>query len=316
VPRTVDATPDTLTDDGRRRPGGLEPTAVALVAALAAAIAWSYRPSLAVLFDRWNRDDNYSHGFLIVPIALAILWQRREALASLRSRPQWWGFLPLAALLAWRYWLYERNDQWIEQATIPLVVAATVLAVGGWGLLRWSLPAIVFLFFMIPLPPRFNDALAGPLQTLATNGALNLLQLTGLPVLAEGNVILIKDQRLEVAEACRGLSMLLSFGALITAMVILVRRPILERAVLLASFIPIALACNIIRITVTAIVYAAFDRPVHTAHDYAGYAMMVLALGFVMLELKVMSWVVVEESADAGRPPLLRASYGPTPGPR
>ena len=290
------------------------PGLVAMVV-LAAAIGWSYRSSFTVLIDRWSRDDNYSHGWVIVPISLAILWQRRDRLPSLQPRGRWWNFIPLAALLAGRYWLYETNDKWLEGASIPFVVGATVFAIGGWGLLRWALPAVIYLFFLIPLPPRFNDLLAGPLQTLATQGSVALLQAINQPVLAEGNVIWIGTQRLEVAEACRGLSMLLTFVALITAMVILVKRPLWERIVLLTSTIPIALICNIIRIAVTAVFYAKFDRPVQTAHDISGYAMMILALAFVMLELKIMSWLVIED-ATVETSGLFRASYGPNPGPR
>ena len=186
---------------------------------------------------------------------------------------------------------------------------------GGWGLFKWALPAVIYLFFMIPLPSRFNDLLASPLQTLATIGSVSVLQAIGQPVLAEGNVIWIGSQRLEVAEACRGLSMLLAFISLITAMVIFVKRPIWERIVLLASTIPIALLSNIIRIAVTAVLYRYFDRPVKSIHDWAGLAMMVLALGFVGIELKVMEWLVVEDRPSE-TPTLLRASYGPDPGPQ
>ncbi len=284
-----------------------------MTALLAAAIGWSFRSSFAVLIDRWTRDDNYTYGWLIIPIAVAILWQRRDRLAGLNVRPSWFNFIPLAVLFASRYWLYERNDQWLEAAMIPVVVAATVFAMGGWRLIKWTLPAVIYLFFMIPLPPRFNDLLAAPLQTLATIGSVSVLQAIGQPVLAEGNVIWIGSQRLEVAEACRGLSMLLAFVSLITAMVIFVKRPIWERIVLLASTIPIALISNIIRIAVTAVLYRYFDRPVKSIHDWAGLAMMVLALGFVAIELKVMEWLVVEDRSSE-TPTLLRASYGPDSG--
>jgi exosortase len=290
---------------------------MALVAAavLAAAIGWSYRSSFGYLIYRWEHDSNYTYGWLILPIVAWILWERRGTLAEVSIRPTWWGFLPLAALLALRYELYERNEQWVEAATIPLILGSTVLAVGGVGLLRWALPGLLYLFFILPLPPSLDSMLSGPLQTVATWGAVTVLQALGTPVLANGNVIVIGTQELEVAEACRGLSMLLAFASLITAMVILVKRPIWERAVLLVSIIPIALLCNITRIAATAIVYAKFNRKVETAHDYAGYAMMVLALGLVMLELKIMSWLVVEE--EVGAPPtLLRTSYGANPGPR
>ena len=284
--------------------------AVAAATAMVAAVALSYYPSLAYLARYWE-DPNYSHGWLVVPITLFILWQRREALPDLVIRHRWWNFLPLLALLALRYRLYERNEQWMEAATVPLVVAATTLAVGGWGLFRWALPGLVFLIFMIPLPMVLDDKLAAPLQRIATKGSYEVLTALNQPVVTEGNVILIGRQRVEVAEACRGLSMLLSFGALITAMVILVRRPIWERIVLVLSIIPIALLCNIIRISITAIAYGYYDRPVKGVHDYAGYGMMALALGIVVAEMKIMSWLVIEERGDAATPTLLRA-----PGPR
>jgi exosortase len=288
--------------------------AIVATVALVAALAWSFRSSFFYLAQFWIKDSNYSYGWLIVPFALVIFWQRRQALAEITPRANIWGFVALAALLALRAYLYEQNEQWIEAALIPMVVAALFLAVGGWSVLRWSLPAAIYLFFMIPLPPRFNDLLASPLQTVATLGSVQVLRVLRLPALSEGNVIYIGTQHLEVAEACRGLSMLLSFAALITLMVIFVGRPIWERVLLVLSIIPIALFCNIIRISVTAIAQWYYNREMHTVHDWAGLAMMVLALGLVVLELKVMSWVVVEER-DRG-PALLRAAYGTSPGSR
>jgi exosortase len=295
--------------------GGGARIALAATAVLAAAIGWSYRSSFGYLIYRWEHDSNYTYGWLILPIVAWILWERRGTLGEVSIRPTWWGLLPMALLLAVRYQLYERNEQWVEAATIPLILGSTVLAVGGVGLLRWALPGLLYLAFILPLPPSLDTMLSGPLQTVATLGAVSVLQTVGTPVLANGNIIVIGTQELEVAEACRGLSMLLAFAALITAMVILVKRPIWERAVLLVSIVPIALLCNITRIAATAIVYAKFNRKVETAHDYAGYAMMVLALGLVMLELKIMSWLVVEEEVGT-TPTLLRTSYGANPGPR
>lgn len=293
--------------------GRVDPVAIGVVAALVAAIAWSYFPSLTYL-ARWWEDPNYSHGWLVVPIALFILWQRREDLRGVAVRHRWWNFAPLIALIALRYKLYDWNEQWMEAATLPLIVAASVLAVGGLRVFLWALPALIFLVFMVPLPQVLDDKLAAPLQQIATSGSYEVLTALGLPVVTEGNVILIHSQRVEVAEACRGLSMLLAFGALITAMVILVRRPLWERVVLVLSIIPIALLCNIIRISVTAVAYGYYNKPVKEVHDYAGFAMMGLALGIVLLEMQVMSWLVIEDrgaAPAAAQPTLLRA-----PGPR
>ncbi len=214
---------------------------------------------------------------------------------------------------------------WLEEATIPLVVACLVVALGGWRLLWATSPAIAFLYFMLPLPPSLNAILADPLQRLATIGSTGLLQLIGLPVLAEGNVIFVGADRLEVARACNGLSMLLSFVTLITATVLTVARdrPVWERVVLLLSTLPIALVANILRIAATAVLYYAFGPnapmfwPVRLwfptvdqlAHDTAGWAMMPMALALIFLEMRLLSWLVVEEEA-AAKPMLFFPAAG------
>lgn len=267
----------------------------------------SYLPSFRGLVDQWNRDPNYSYGFFVIPIAGAILWTRREMLDPARLKPSWWGLVPLGAMLAARYPLFEWNEQYVETATIPVALAGITLIAGGWHLLRVCGPSLVFLFFMLPLPPSLNYLLAGPLQTVATNGSVFLLQLMGLPVMAEGNVIVVGQETLEVARACNGLSMLLSFVTLITATVMLIRRPLYEKILLFLSSIPIALISNILRITGTALVYhwVGHQAGEKIAHDMAGFAMMPVALALVWIELKLYSWLVVEvEEIDAAQ--LLR----------
>jgi exosortase len=267
------------------------------VAAPAAALGWSYAASFAELARRWAADPNYSHGYLVGPIALAILWQRRGRLQPDRVTPSPAGWAALVGVLALRAALYERNEQWLEMATIPVVVAALALALGGRHLLAWALPAIGFLGFLLPLPPRVNALLAYPLQRLATLVSVAGLQALGLPALAEGNVIFVGPDPLEVARACNGLSMLLSFLTLIAATVLLVPMPRWERVVLLLSAVPIALVSNVLRIIVTALGYAAFGPRAleRYAHDPAGYAMMPLALALTFLELRLLRWLVVEE---------------------
>ena len=275
-------------------------TFIALALAVTAlGLAWAYAPSFATLLDRWRRDDNYSHGFFVLPVCALILWQRRKLLGPETIAPRWWGLLPLIGLLAGRAWLFERNDQWFEAASIPIAAASVLLALGGWRVVAWAWPALAFSCFMIPLPSRFNTALAAPLQSLATLGSVTLLQATGLPVIAEGNVIIVGGERLEVARACNGLSMLLSFATLIAAMVVLVARPIRERVALLLSIVPIALFCNILRIVVTAWATHLAGHAVESVHDWAGLAMMPVALGLLWLEVRVMAWIFVEVEVEA-----------------
>ena len=148
----------------------------------------AYLPNFRDLYSIWTDDPNYSHGSLVIPIALVILWQRlstRPAKSSptvAKSSPKvvsehaqvellevepgtvpakssptvvsahWWGWVGLLVVLAVRAMAYERNSQWTETATLLPAVACITWTFGGWPLLRRVWPAIAFLVFMLPLP--------------------------------------------------------------------------------------------------------------------------------------------------------------------
>lgn len=292
----------------KRSPVLLSPGHVAL-AVVAVVLGWAYAPNLWSLMVIWHRDPNYSHGFLVLPIALLIVWRRwMEVDVPLVLAPSWWGWMGLVVMLIVRALCFERGFQWTETATLLPVIVCLTLAAGGRPLLKRVWPAIGYLVFLLPLPQAINGLLAQPLQNLATLGSTMLLRLTGLWVAAEGNVILVGRDPLEVATACNGLSMLMCLAATVVAMTILVPMALWKRVVLFLSIIPVALISNILRISATAWCYhfSGASAGAHFAHDAAGWMMMPVALVLVGLELLLLSWLVVEvEELPARRPDLL-----------
>jgi exosortase len=275
------------------------------LAVVAIVLGWAYAPNLRSLVATWNREPNYSHGFLVVPVALVIFWRRWVEKEPPAIVPSWWGWAGLVGMLVVRAVCYERGADWTETATLLPVIACLTLAAGGWPLLRRVWPAIAFLVFMLPLPPSINSILAQPLQRVATTWSTALLKLTGLWVVAEGNVILVGSEQLEVAAACNGLSMLMCLAATVAAMTVLLPIALWKRVVLLLSIIPIALVSNVLRIWATAWCYHWYGGEIggEYAHDAAGWLMMPVALVLVGLELALLSWLVVEvEELPAGRP--------------
>jgi len=271
-------------------------------------LGWAYWPNLQDLYTVWSEEPNYSHGFLVIPIALAIFWQR---LADTRIdweaiQVPWWSWMPLVAILAVRMFAYEQNNMWSETATLVPAVACLILAIGGWPLLKRGWPAVVFLVFMLPLPLSANSLIALPLQRIATMGSVFVMQLTGLWTTAEGNVITLRDhsgtqKTLEVAQACNGLSMLMTLAATVTATIMLIPMAKWKRIVVLASAIPIALLSNIVRIVATGWCYYLIDgeRAKKIAHDWTGILLMMpLALILVGLELLLLSWLVEDDRSS------------------
>jgi exosortase len=273
---------------------------------LAVALLFVYLPELTVLAQRWAHDSRYSHGFLVPLFALYLLYARRGRLAN-TWRPSWWGAPILVAGLAVHAAGIGLYLDWLNAISLLPCLAGVAVLLGGWPCLRWAWPGVAFLIFMVPLPFQLEVGLAQPLQRLGTVVSTYALQTLGFPAFAEGNVIRMGEVRLGVVEACSGLSMLVIFFALATAVGVLVRRPLWERLLLVASAIPIALLANIIRIVVTGVLHKVAGRALADLvfHDLAGWLMMPLALGFLWLELRLLAWVIrtreVQENTSSVR---------------
>jgi exosortase len=281
---------------------GTPPLVLILVAL--AIVGWAYWATLAEVVERWSTDPQYSHGFLVPLFSCYLLWMRRDHLSASDIGARWWGFgiVALAALLRLlSHFLYQ---PWLDTGSFLICLVGVAASAGGRRALIWSAPAILFLVFMLPLPYRAQTMLGGSLQRVATAASTYSLQTLGVPAVAEGNVILLTNTRLGVVEACNGLSMLFTFFALATAVAILAPRGWLEKAIIFLSAIPIAVLANVIRITVTGLLYEAShdDLARIVFHDLAGWLMMPLALGMLFLELFLLGRSVVRIGDEAPKP--------------
>jgi exosortase len=277
---------------------------MALLGLVFASLAWASWPALADMARTWSDDTRYSHGFLVVPFAIYLLWHRRGLLAGGGTSASWWG-VPLLLigaalkLAGARYFM-----PWLDGISLLPTLAGIALAIGGRAALRWAWPAIGFLFFMVPLPHRVENAVGPPLQRLATLASTYLLQTCGLPAQADGNVINLEDVRIGVVEACNGLGMLMMFFAYATAVAIVIRRHAADRAILVLSAAPIAMIANVLRISTTGLLHAYSTRAVadHVYHDLAGWLMMPMALAMFGAELFILARLLVESQPAPGLP--------------
>ena len=102
---------------------------------------------------------------------------------------------------------------------------------------------------------------------------------------------------LDVAEACSGMRLLMAFVALGVAMAYLHERPIWQRLVLLLSTIPIAILCNVVRVTITGLIYILWNPEYAKGiyHDMLGLMMLPLAFGFYGILAWLMSNLYTDE---------------------
>jgi exosortase len=282
----------------------LPPALVGILLALAGVGLWAYWPTLGTMAHKWMSDPQYSHGYLVPVFAVVLLGLRRSHLAGVQFRINAWGVPLFLVGVLLRLAAAAVAFDWLDAISLLPCLAGACVLVGGWPALRWAWPAIAFLAFMVPLPFRVETALSHPLQAAATKASTYVMQTIGLPALSEGNTIILSKGRIGVVQACSGLSMMLIFFALSTAVGIVINRPWLDRAIIVVSAAPIAVLANVIRITVTGIAQELISPEVAHAifHDWAGWLMMPLALGLLWCELWLLSRLLVPAPATAAVP--------------
>jgi exosortase len=181
-----------------------------------------------------------------------------------------------------------RSAEWIS---LVLSLAALVLLLFGWRMLWRLAPILLFVCLMLPWPNRIQTAVTLPLQRWATSSAVFCLELVGYEILRDGNVIHIGDASVAVAEACNGLRMITAFFVISGLVALLIQRSWWEKLFVLASSLPIALLCNTLRLTITAIFFTILEGESWEKlfHDFGGYAMMPLALAMIVGELLLLT---------------------------
>jgi len=260
---------------------------------------------ISVIVNRWLTDGSWSHGFLIPLFSLYFINQKRQDILNIQTRPSYLGFvLLICSILFYPINIVHLQYGYFNPLTIIATLGAVVLFLGGWRLIKYTWLPIGFLIFAVPLPQRYYVAITMPMRRVAAQVATMLLNLvSGLNASARGVIIDViykgraLDPPLNVAEACSGMRLLMAFLALGVAMAYLHYRPIWHRVVLLGSTIPIAVFCNIIRVTVTGFIYILADPKYAQGiyHDMLGMMMLPLAFGLYGFLAWFMSSLFVEE---------------------
>jgi len=283
------APPVPWTDPSQRAP-------LLILAGIVVLLVLAYWDMFALTSAAWS-EGLYSHGWIVPVGALLLLWMRFQPFGPVPALERWGGLALLASGLSLRLFAAWYGSPPIDRISFMASIFGVFMLVGGMHVIRWAWPGVVFLVFMFPLPNVLERLILGNLQTLASICSTFVLQTMGVAAFRQGNLISVPNAELNIADACSGLRMATIFGALAVAMVFLVERPWWDKFVILLSAIPIALAVNIIRITVTGLLYMWVGTDNHFAqklgHDWAGFFMMPLALGFLWLELQVLERLTV-----------------------
>ena len=252
---------------------------VLAVSALTGLLGLLYHHILLKMGIQWNDDPDYSHGFLVPVLVSYFVWERWDRLKADRLAPSVWGVGLLGLGLLILVIGSVGAELYLQRSSLIIVLAGLVLLMLGPRALKTLLFPIAFIFFMIPLPAIVVNAVAFPLQLFAARTAEFCLFNFGIPVLREGNVIVLAGTTLEVAEACSGIRSLQALLALGTVYAYFSQRAMWKRWVLVLLSIPIAIAANAFRVSGTGVLanYWGSQAAEGFYHTFSGWLIFVVA---------------------------------------
>jgi exosortase len=243
-----------------------------------------YGNVLRRLVQDWWTDDNYSHGFVIAPLAVWFVYERWEKLRETTLKPS--TILGLLVIVVSLFLLAAGtlgSEFFLTRISFVMALAGVVLFLAGTAHVRILMFPLAFLLLAIPIPAILFNQIAFPLQLIASRLGEGLVSSFGVPVLREGNVIVLASTTLEVAEACSGIRSLVSLLTLGIVFGYFTDRRTTARVLLALSTIPLAIAANGIRVAGTGIA-AHYLGPAAAEgffHSFSGWLVFVTA--FLML---------------------------------
>ena len=256
----------------------------AMIAWFGALLIAGYAPVLRRLVAQWNDDPDMGHGFFVPLIAGYIIWQKREELKALTPKPNWWG----AVVVFWGGLQLLLASLGAELFTARLSFVITLIGMvwmmGGTEILKKLAFPLFLLLFMVPIPAVIYSAATFKLQILASKLADDALTLLQIPVLREGNVLELPNQKLSVVEACSGIRSLLSLTFLSLVYGYFFEKKTWLRTVLFFSTIPIAIVANASRVTITGIMtQVKAELAEGFFHEAQGWVIFMVALVILMV---------------------------------
>jgi len=215
---------------------------------IAGLVAGLYGPVLIRMIVQWWQDPDYSHGFIVPLFVGYVLYQRRHQLRQVPLEPSNLGLPVMVGAIGFLLAGSLGAELFVARFSLLFLLGGMLLFFAGWKMLRAVAFPLAFLALMIPLPAIIYNQVTFPLQLLASRVSSSGLELVGVPVLREGNVLVLPNYSLEVVEACSGIRSLMSLIALAVAYGYFVEKRNWVRITLVVLMLPIAVASNSMRV--------------------------------------------------------------------
>lgn len=237
-----------------------------------------YWPVLTRLLIYLSNNDDYSYGLIIPFVSAYIIYQKWPQIQQTPKQPSWWGFLFIIGGLLLNIIGELAADLYVPRISFIVTLSGILILLGGWHLVRLLLFPLLLLVLMVPLPELITNKLTMPLQLISSNLAANFLQLIGIPVHRQGNIIDLGVRQMQIVDACSGLRYILALLALGVIFCYFYQRQIWKIIILLLTLIPATIFANGIRVAGMGIFPALLEG---FWHAFSGWLIFVFCFGIL-----------------------------------
>lgn len=240
-----------------------------------------YRDTAISLVDTWSSSSLYGHGFLVLPAAIFLLWQRRAMLKALQPRPSFMGagILSLSA----GAWLVGETASinLLQHFGLVAMLPGVFVSVLGTRIARVCILPLAYLLFAVPFGGEFIPVL----QEITGVAVASILVLTGIPALLEANFLIIPNGQFEIAEACAGARFLIATVAIAAFGSDILYSRVWKRLAFLALAIGLAILGNAIRAYLIVAIAAWRGLAAGAQFDHVTFGLVFLSVILVLLFL-------------------------------
>ncbi len=252
-----------------------------------------YHTDYVYLGHLWLQDD-FNYCILIPIISLYLLWQKRKVLSNISPNPSWYGVALIFISLCF-YWLGNLAGEYYSIFLSSwLFIVGLILSTFGLQFLKVISFPLIFILAMFPFPHFINTRILVSLKLISSAIAVKLMQVFGMSVFREGNIIDVGVTQLQVADACSGLRYVTPLIIIGLLMGYFYRQKIKIAIILALSAIPLSILMNSLRIAATGIMYVHIGPKVAEGffHWFSGLGIFTISILFLWFEMNIISRIL------------------------
>jgi exosortase len=240
------------------------------------------------LIFSWCIDPYYSHGFMVLFVALFLLWKRRSKIKIAKSCFSLRTFFFIATAMLFYLTGHFVGVNFFKGVSLIFFLLGFILLLYGKDIYQQTFLPIAILFFTVPIP-RIEE-LASMLQHFSAEWVPFIVSKLNVAAYNIGINIFLKNGCISIDAPCSGLRSLIALLFIATVFISFLKMAFYKKFFLFLTVVPISIAANLARIIILILIANGYGLKVAMFyfHYISGLLFFILALSMLILEKAVL----------------------------